>query len=293
MSPGVPPSWGFGDARSHVRAGGGLSSCLGAMLLGWFLVLGHSQGVLGAPRQRWGDLGSCRGLWLQDQRRRGLLGTEHTLGTQSARRCAMEGRAVPCRAVLFCAITCCAVPNCAVPNCAVPCRAVPSRAEPCQASLGHAGGGRAGDLAAASLSAARSSPEGISASPSPAPQRKSFEYFSKRLSKRGGGEHGGERGSSPLPPPGGPKRPSPRCPHAPQAGWDPGVPSSPLLPPPHTHVTPPHACDPHPALPPLPSRSMPARRVTAAAPRGHGLGGWGRSWGPRCRRCRHSPVPPV
>uniref|UniRef100_A0A8B9BIQ1 Kirre like nephrin family adhesion molecule 1 n=1 Tax=Anser brachyrhynchus TaxID=132585 RepID=A0A8B9BIQ1_9AVES len=31
---------------------------------------------------------------------------------------------------------------------------------------------------------------------------------------------------------------------------------------------------------------MPARRVTAAAPRGHVPGGWGRRWGPRCWPCR-------
>nr|XP_047905195.1 kin of IRRE-like protein 1 [Anser cygnoides] len=31
---------------------------------------------------------------------------------------------------------------------------------------------------------------------------------------------------------------------------------------------------------------MPARRVTAVAPRGHVPGGWGRRWGPRCWPCR-------
>lgn len=160
-----------------------------------------------------------------------LLGTEHTLGTQSA-RC----HAVPCRAKLchakLCRVVLCHNVLCRAELCrAKLCRAVPSCAEPCQASPGHAGGGRAGDLAAASLSAARSSPEGISASPSPAPQRKSFEYFSKRLSKGGGRRARGRERQLPSATPGGPETPlAPLSPCSP-SGLGPRCAQFPPLPP--------------------------------------------------------------
>lgn len=80
------------------RAGwGGLSSCLGAMLWGWFLVLGHSQRVLGGFGELLGALAA--GSKAEGAQSTRLLGTEHTLGTQSARCRAMPCRTVPCCSV--------------------------------------------------------------------------------------------------------------------------------------------------------------------------------------------------
>lgn len=121
----------------------------------------------------------CRIKGRREARAPSSPGTQHKLGTNLSRLgclscgCACRGRGKgmghPMNGMVM---PCCAVPY--------------------QAQQGHTGGGRAGDLVA-SLPAAHSSPKGISASPSPAPRRKSFEYFRKKALK--GGNHR-RRGSS-------------------------------------------------------------------------------------------------